>query len=173
MSFIFYLLSLAVSWSGFSYKGKHIYNLSCPIKLWTYMFFGDMSQKCLKIPTGFLHNKSFGNDLFSSPRFPFIQGTFKPFWTLVFVAQALGKPACFVASGEETLSTLNYAARAKTIRLNASLALDVSLDIARCGSVSKNPPKKKLREEKAFKGSKDLFCKYLEDLGCLGFMEVD
>lgn len=41
--------------------------------------------------------------------------------------------------GEETLSTLNYAARAKTIRLNASLALDVSLDIARCGSVSKNP----------------------------------
>ena len=68
-------------------------------------------------------------------------------------------------SGEETLSTLNYAARAKTIRLNASLALDVSLDIARCGSVSKNP--QNISGDSAFNVSKHLFCKYLEDLGCL------
>ena len=45
-----------------------------------YVFFGELSQKiCLKIPTGFLQHKSFGNDLFSSPRFQLIQGTFKPF----------------------------------------------------------------------------------------------
>ena len=61
-------------------------------------------------------------------------------------------------SGEETLSTLNYAARAKTIRLNASLAVDVSLDIARCGSVSKNP--QNISGGSAFNGSKHLFCKY-------------
>lgn len=128
-------------------------------------FFRDMSQKI------FENTHWFGNNLFSSPRFPFIQALLHlsdPWFCFPQKKRVFYRKTRMLRcqdSGEETLSTLNYAARAKTIRLNASLALDVSLDIARCGSVSKNP--QNISGDSAFNVSKHLFCKYLEDLGCL------
>ena len=54
---------------------------SCPINFWTYYFWGNMSQKYFKIPTGFLQHESFRKE-FLFTKIPSHSRILKP-WPLV------------------------------------------------------------------------------------------